>query len=85
MALAIGSKTCATSSVPAATAAAFSAMLRSVTRATVSGSSPARRMSSCRHHQGVGTSLTEPSVIVARSVSRKPGRSPRPIRKTDRP
>ena len=58
-----------------------SAIDRSATRSSLPGSSPARRMSSCRHSQGVGTSLTVATRMPIRSESWKPGLGSRPSRK----
>ena len=68
-----------TSTVPAFSAAMFSAIVWPVTRVMVAGSMPARRKSCCRQSQGVGTSLTVASFTDFRSASLKSGLSTRPI------
>ena len=74
-----GSKTWITSTVPAFSAAMFSAMVWPVTRVIAAGSMPARRRSCCRQSQGVGTSLTVASLTDLRSSSLKSGFGTRPI------
>ena len=76
-----GSNTCTTSSSRSRSAEKFSAIGRSATRASRSGSMPCSRRSCCRHIQGVGTSDTVANRSSSKSASLKPARSRRPTRK----
>ena len=66
-----GSKTWIASILPSRSVSAFSAMLRPASRVMAAGSKPARRMSSCRQSQGVGTSETLAKRASMRSAIRK--------------